>query len=48
MNLDEYDNDITELNLSFKKLNVIPDLNRFKNLKILWLPYNIISDIISL
>ncbi len=45
MNLDKYDDNIIELNLSNKRLNVIPDLSRFKNLKILYLHNNNITDI---
>ncbi len=48
MNLYKYNDDITELDLSNKKLNYIPDLSRFKKLEILNLSNNNISDIIPL
>ncbi len=45
MNLDEYNDNIIELDLSRKGLNTIPNLTRFKNLKKLFLDCNKISDI---
>ncbi len=45
MNLDEYEDNITGLELSKKKFNTIPDLRIFKKLKILYLNHNNISDI---
>ncbi len=45
MNLDKYDNNLTKLVLYYQRLNIIPDLSRFKNLKDLSLDNNNISDI---
>ncbi len=48
MNLNEYDDNITELDLFNRNLNIIPNLSRFKNLELLYLHDNNISDITSL
>ncbi len=48
MNLDICDDNIIELPLGYEKINIIPDLSRFRDLKNLYLNNNNISNIIPL